>query len=439
MEEFSKDSKDLSERIWNAFSSMKLGLALLGIIALVASIGTVVPQIEQAPEDAKAVSQLWQTMGFTHLYSTVWFRLLLGLLCINLIVCSIQRLRGIYLRTFKLTPPPTLARVPQKNRHVLQGEVTSLRESVQEVLIQKGFRFTLSDQSEYWSFIAIKRRLGNWGSLITHLSFVVLVIGALLGSLLGFKGYFMEGAGTTIPIQAIEVSKGKVTETFSVRINSAEDRLLPNGERDNWYTDMSILENGQEVARKTLSVNHPFEYKGVTFYQASFANGALFTAEINGQKNPVVLRDQGQSYYQAPGTDLYLVTTLARGSTLKPGVLFQVYKGTGADPIQTGQLLTGETIDVQGAYRLTFNGLAGFTGLQVKKDPGVALIWLGCGLLLGGLLLAFYWQPLVISGIIQSENGKRGTLTVGALAGKMTDRTREALEQFVGSITKMIR
>lgn len=434
-----ENSKDFSERLWSAFSSMKLGLALLGIIAFVASIGTVVPQIEQAPEKAEAVSQLWQMMGFTHLYSAVWFRLLLGLLCINLIVCSTQRFRGIYLRTFKLTPPSNLAKVPQKNRLEVQGELVSLRESVQEVLIQKGFRFTLSDQSDHWSFIAIKRRLGNWGSLITHLSFVVLVVGALLGSFLGFKGYFMEGAGTTIPIQAIEVSKGKVSEKFSVRINSAEDRILPNGERDNWYTDMSIIENGQEVARKTLSVNHPFVYQGITFYQASFANGALFTAEMNGQKKPVVLRDQGQSYYQAPGTDLYLVTTLARGSSEKPGVLFQIYKGTGADPIQTGQLNAGETIDVQGAYRLTFDGLAGFTGLQVKKDPGVAVIWLGCGLLLGGLLLAFYWQPLVISGIIQAEQGKRGNLTIGVLSGKMTDSARVALEQFVSSVSKMIR
>jgi|SRR5680860_57360 len=431
-----ENSKDLSERLWDAFSSMKLGLALLGIIAFVAGIGTVIPQIE--PGKAETVS-IWQTMGFTHLYSSVWFRLLLGLLCINLVVCSTQRLRGIYLRTFKLTPPSNLARVPQKNRLVVQGELASLRESVQEVMIQKGFRFTLSDQSEYWSFIGIKRRWGNWGSLITHLSFVVLVVGALLGSMLGFKGYFMEGAGTTIPIQAIEVSAGKVSETFSVHINSAEDRFLPNGERDNWYTDMSILEKGQEVARKTLSVNHPFEYKGITFYQASFANGALFTAEMKGQKNPVVLRDQGQSYYQAPGTDLYLVTTLARSSAQAPGVVYQVYKGTGADPVQTGQLKAGETIDVQGTYRLTFDGLAGFTGLQVKKDPGVVVIWLGCGLLLGGLLLAFYWQPLVISGIIQSEDGKRGKLTVGALSGKVTDSARKALEQFVSSVTKMIR
>ncbi|KJS90631.1 cytochrome c biogenesis protein ResB, partial [Desulfosporosinus sp. BICA1-9] len=391
------------------------------------------------PEEAKAVGGLWKMMGLTHLYSAVWFRLLLGLLCINLIVCSLQRLKGIYHRTFKLKPPTTLAQVPQKIKLAVKGESAQLKESVQEVLKRNGYYSTVSDQSDYWSFIAIKRRLGSWGSLITHLSFVVLVIGALIGSLLGFKGFFMEGSGNTIPIQRIEISKGKVSETFSVRINSAEDRFLPSGERDNWYTDMSILENGKEVARKTLSVNDPFKYKGVTFYQASFANGASFTVEMKGQKIPVVLRDQGQSYFQAPGTELYLVTAIKSVSSKKVDVLYQIYKGNEEKPVQTGQLTKGQSIDVQGTYHLTFNDLAGFTGLQVKKDPGVALIWLGCGLLLAGLLLAFYWQPIVISGILQSVNEKQGTLTVGVLSGKMVASNHEILEQFASSISKPLK
>ncbi|GAB6153519.1 cytochrome c biogenesis protein ResB [Desulfosporosinus burensis] len=429
-----ENSTDLSERIWKVFSSMKLGLALLGIIALVSAIGTVVPQIDQAPEKAEKVSGLWQLMGFTHLYSTVWFRLLLGLLCINLIVCSLQRLSGLYQRTFKLKPPTTLTQVPQKVRLELKGESVQLRESVQEVLKQKGYHFTVSDQSNHWSFIASKRRLGNWGSLITHLSFVVLVIGALAGSILGFKGYFMEGSGNTIPIQQIDISKGKVSETFSVRINSAEDRFLPSGERDNWYTDMSILEDGNEVARKTLSVNDPFEYKGITFYQANFANGASFTADMKGKKIPVLLRDQGKTYFQAPGTELYLVTAIRSVSSKKVDVLYQIYKGNEEKPVQTGQLTPGQTVDVQGSYQLTFEGLAGFTGLQVKKDPGVAIIWLGCALLLAGLLLAFYWQPVVISGMLQSETNKRGTLTAGILSGKMIASNHEILQKFMSSI-----
>ncbi|WP_407310732.1 cytochrome c biogenesis protein ResB [Desulfosporosinus sp. SB140] len=433
-----ENSQNWVDRLWRAFSSMKMGLALLGIVALVAGIGTLIPQTEQDPQKAQAVGQLWQTLGFTHLYSTVWFRLLLGLLCVNLIVCSIQRFGSIYRQTFKLTPPSNLAKVPKKNSRVVNGDIGTLQKSAQEFLTRKGYRVVLDEQSDQWSFIAAKRRLGYWGSFITHLSFVVLVLGALLGSILGFKGYMMEGAGTTTPIQQIELSKGKVSETFSVRINSAEDRFLSNGERDNWYTDMSILENGQEVARKTLSVNHPFEYKGVTFYQASFSNGAHFTVAMNGQKIPVVLREQGQNYFQAPGTDLYLIATsiMPSSSSQKAVALYQVYKGTGADPVQSGQLTLGQTVDVQSTYKLTLDSYAGFTGLQVKKDPGVAVIWLGCALLVGGLLLAFYWQPIVLSGILKSENNKQGTLTVGAFSGKSTSTTLEALEQFVSSVTK---
>lgn len=433
-----ENSKNWVDRLWRAFSSMKMGLALLGIIALIAGIGTLIPQAEQDPQKAQTVAQLWQTLGFTHLYSTVWFRLLLGLLCVNLIVCSIQRFGSIYRQTFKLTPPSNLAKVPKKHSRAVKGEVVRLQESSQEFLRQKGYRLILNEQSDQWGFIASKRRFGNWGSFITHLSFVVLVLGALVGSILGFKGYLMEGAGTTIPIQGIQVSKGTISETFSVRINSAEDRYLPNGERDNWYTDMSIMENGKEVARDTLSVNHPFEYKGITFYQSNFSNGASLTADIKGQKIPVILQEQGQNYFQAPGTDLYLIATSITPSSAsqKAGILYQIYKGTGANPIQSGQLTAGQTIDVQGDYQLTLNGLNGFTGLQVKKDPGVAIIWLGCALLVVGLLLAFYWQPLVLSGILESENGKQGTLTIGAFSGKTTGSTLEALEQLVSSVTK---
>lgn len=434
-----ENTNSWSDRLWRAFSSMRMGLALLGIIAFVAGIGTLIPQTEQDPQKAQAVGQLWQSLGFTHLYSTVWFRLLMGLLCINLIVCSLQRFNGIYKRTFRLKPPSKIEQVPTKNRQVVQGEFSQMRESILQTLKQKGYHLTQSEQSDPWGFIALKRRWGNWGSLITHLSFVVLVIGSLLGSILGFKGYFMAGVGQTLPIQTIQLSKGRISENFNVRINSAEDRFLPNGQRDNWYTNLSILENGKEAARDTLSVNHPFEYKGITFYQSNFAYGANFTVDLKGQKIPVVLQEeQGKNYYQAPGTDLYFVisTVSPAYASQKAGAFFLVYKGTEAQPVQSGQLTAGQTIDVQKTYKLTFEGTVGFTGLQVKKDPGVSIIWLGCALLLGGLLLSFYWQPEVISGILQSQDGQKGNLTVGLLSGKITDSSIKNLEQFVSTVTK---
>lgn len=412
------EKPDNQGKLWELFSSMKLGLALLGIIALVAAIGTFFPQMSQEPDKAREVGQVWQALGFTHLYSTVWFRLLLGLLSLNLIVCSMQRFSGIYRRTFKPTPPEDSARVPRTVRAEIEGPVPALRQAVERVLPAMGYRLTTADKDGMLTFVGIRHRWGNWGSFITHLAFVVLLAGAFLGSTLGFKGFLMAGTGEVVPIQQIQIEKGKVAENFSVRINSAEDRFLPTGERDNWYTDLSILENGKEVARKTLSVNHPFTYQGVTLYQASFANGARFTADIRGQKMPVVLQEQGGTYFQAPGTDLYLVVAGLQGGSGRSTVMFQVYKGQSSRPVQTGQLTTGQSADIQGQYQLVFEGKTAFTGLQVKKDPGVWVIWLGSGLLLAGLMLSFYWRPRSVSGVVETWGASRGKLVLGLAAGK---------------------
>lgn len=408
------------DKLWELFSSMKLGLVLLGVIAVTASIGTVVPQAAEDPQRAEQVGALWQALGFTNLYSTIWFRLLLGLLCVNLIVCSIQRFNGIYTKTFKPRVPNNLKAIPQKVSAEVQGETASLKQTVQAILTEKRYRVTAVQSETGWSFVAQKHRLGYWGSFITHLAFVVLVIGALIGSLFGFKGYFMAGAGQTVPIQSIQLQKGKITENYSIRINSAEDRFLPNGERDNWYTDMSIMENGREVARKTISVNHPFSYQGVTFYQADFADAFRLTADVKGQKIPVVLRDQGGNYYQAPGSDLALIVAASNNDPKKPVILYQVYKGNSSEPVQTGQLALGQSADIQGQYTVKLNGVTGFTGLQVKQDPGVPVIWLGSALLIGGLLLSFYWRPRVVSGLLQAQ-GTKGKLTFGASTGKVVE------------------
>lgn len=422
------------EDIWRVFSSMKLGLVLLGLVALVAGVGTVFPQTNLDPGKAKAVSPIWQALGFTHIYSTMWFRLLMGLLCINLIVCSVQRFQGIYNRTFALKPPDSVSTLPNKVKAKLAGESEPLKVLVQDVLQRKGFKVKVSSGDKGWSFIAIKRRLGNWGSLISHISFVVLVIGAILGTTMGFKGFLMASAGTTLPINSINVSKGIITQDFEVHIYSAEDRFLANGERDNWYTDMGIIENGQEVIRKTISVNHPLTYKGVTFYQASFANGARLTVDQKGEKIPVILQERGGNYFQAPGTDLYLIAAAIKSDPQNPVIQYQVYKGTGVQPVQTGQINMGQTIDVQGEYKLTLEGSAGYTGLQVKQDPGVIVVWLGCALLLLGLLLSFYWRTMVIQGVFESGEESNGELRMGAMAGKVTGGVQQEFDRLIHEI-----
>lgn len=92
-----------------------------------------------------------------------------------------------------------------------------------------------------------------------------------------------------------------------------------------------------------------------------------------------------------------------------------------------GQMSKGQTDAIENTFNLTFDGLAGYTGLQVKKDPGVSVVWIGSALLMLGLILSFYLRPVTISGIIEKD--EEATLIFGALSGKLKSRAEEEFEK----------
>ncbi len=427
------ESQGIVDTIWDFFSSMKTGLLLLGLLVIAAGIGTIIPQQSSDPTGAQAANQIWKTLGFTNLYGAIWFRVLLGVLCLNLIICSIQRFGGIYNRAFRPTPPRTAGQIPNKLKAEISGDFSP--EQVTGALHKSGFRVHSADKGEAWGFVAVKRRWGYWGSLITHLAFVIIAIGAFVGSVYGVKGYLTAGAGETVAINKIDMTKGIIRDDFSVKINSAEDRKLENGSRDNWYTDLSILQGDKEVAKGTLSVNHPFEYNGYTFYQSSFYTGASFNVSVDGHEHVVVLRNEGD--YQIEGTNYYLYLAAMKTDSDKPAVLYQIYDGLQAtQPMQQNTLVSGDKAEINDKIQIQFNGLAGYTGLQVKKDPGVWIVWIGFAFGMLGLLLSFYWRPVALYGIIR-KSGKENTepsLVVGTETGKIAGKNAHEFEAFVKAI-----
>ena len=54
------------------------------------------------------------------------------------------------------------------------------------------------------------------------------------------------------------------------------------------------------------------------------------------------------------------------------------------------------------------------TGLQVAKDPGVWLVYLGCGLMLVGLVTAFFLSHRRIWLFLREEEGGTAILFVGS-------------------------
>ena len=103
------DLRKNSNIIWDMFSSVKLTLFLLIILAITSIFGTLIPQQESAMAFAQklnpAVSRLLSSLQLFDMYHSMWFRVIIGLLTLNLIVCSINRFPAT-LRLFRARPRP---------------------------------------------------------------------------------------------------------------------------------------------------------------------------------------------------------------------------------------------------------------------------------------------------------------------------------------------
>ena len=111
MEQSQTDRK--TNFLWRFFSSVKLTLFLLIVLAAISIIGTVIPQQEEAVRYAQNISpslaRFFSFLQLFDMYHSVWFRIIMGFLTLNLRQHLIQSRRGCSgVRRSSHSPPPRL-------------------------------------------------------------------------------------------------------------------------------------------------------------------------------------------------------------------------------------------------------------------------------------------------------------------------------------------
>ncbi len=104
------------------------------------------------------------------------------------------------------------------------------------------------------------RRLSATGSLLTHLSIAVIAAAGLVTALAGFKypaPRYLEAG------DMIEVPEGG----FSIRVDAARTEFTEDGSLSEYLTDVTVFENGVEVLKRRIEVNHPLNHRGIGVYQ----------------------------------------------------------------------------------------------------------------------------------------------------------------------------
>ncbi len=115
---------------------------------------------------------------------------------------------------------------------------------------------------------AEKGVVSRFGVYVTHLSIIIIFIGAIIGNVFGFKGLRTSSRGSRSG-RSTRGGTSKVDLGFGTQ-QQVLGGFYPSGQPKEYSSDLSIIENGREVLRKKIEVNDPLQYKGIWFYQSSY-------------------------------------------------------------------------------------------------------------------------------------------------------------------------
>jgi len=386
------------KKIFKKLASLQLAISLLFLIGIVISLGTFIEQDQSLtfykanyPETKPLFGFLsWKVINFFdlgHLYTTWWFLLILGIFSASLISCtfttqipSIKTLKTW--KFYKRTQPFQKLSVKETLR---LGFTNSLAYNCN---IDKYHYFRQQKQSYAYSGL-----LGRAAPVIVHASIIVLIIGSSIGLFGGYIAQELIPRGEIVHIQNLTKfgSTSYVPQDISCRINDFWITYTKDQKTDQFYSDLSLInEKGKELKRKTVFVNEPLTFQDIVVYQTDW--------DIIGLK----IKLPNNEIFQLP---LKKVTTGGRKFWI--GTLnideeknrnYSIVKSNLTEKISVyddkGILIMeseiGELIALNSNINIQFVEFITSTGLQIKSDPGISIVYLSFLLLMTSIYISFF-------------------------------------------------
>jgi len=383
------------QKIFRLVADLRFSIFILLLISFCSIIGTVIEQ-EQSIEIYKLNYPLtkpifgfltWNTIlyfGFDHVYKTWWFFLMIFLFGISLISCTfLQQL-----------PSLKIARRCQFFRTT--GQFSRLK--ISTILNNFSFNKILYriKQNQYSIFqqknivYCSKGLVGRIAPIVVHFSMILVLIGTIVGSIFGFKAQEIVPKIEIFHIQNI-VNNGQLTfiPKMSTRVNDFWITYTKNKTISQFYSDISLLDNhGNETKRKTISVNYPLVSKGIYYYQTDWN---LIGLRFQNKKNEII--EYPLINVSDNKSKVWLTWISNNPKTLNEGLLVIIDNLEGYCSIYNdeGKFLGNLEVNETSNYNqpLTLLEVISSTGLQIKTDPGIPIIYSGFFFLMFSTLISY--------------------------------------------------
>jgi len=377
---------------------MPFGIILLVLIAALSAAGSVIEQgqsVSYYAEAYKSFHGVILMLGLNNIFESWYFAVLLGLLCINLVLCSIVRITNVVKSGRKALEKaaalPDIVLLTPEGAQKLREHMDGTRCRAEKI---------------GGCTVYSKNSAGRYGTFITHLAILLTVI-------FGAAALYLPEVidESCYPGESVALSDGTKVCVDSFHIENAEGQL------DYASTIHVNCANGDQSGETEISVNHPFSYKEYKVYQQTYgtAGSITVTDSASGASDDFTLDEM--SFLSADGVNGVWYEALYPGYVEDENgemTLITSTSGSYEDPVY--QLLIasdgeytpvlafpGESVSVAG-LTFTVNDPIEYPGLRIKFTPVIVNVLLVAAfvLMIGGLYITFFMQPVLVK---TDENG----------------------------------
>lgn len=406
-------------------ASRKLAVNLLAAAAVIAAL-TQIP--------------FFLTKGLDRVvFSSWWYNGLLVVLLLNTLVCSLFRLEEM--DGIPAEIPEEMAKSPNY-RHIKSRATGQLMLFVKEHLSRKGYKI---HDINLKHFMASKGTSYYWGSVLFHLSFLVILIGLILNNLFGFHGSII------VPVKQIvsedhdsyqKIREGVLFDEQHQHFQIGLEDI--NVAFDRGKSTASLLEakvwlmegHRRLVGKQTVKPNQPLRYKGRRVLLTGFGYSPYFTLEHN---NKIIFEKyvnlmtsskkdgaiEFKDSFSIPNSKIKVdVQLFPHASISANGKLTSISNNLELPAIDVkvthtnqklfaGYAFAGQTIKLSNGMKLKFLGVQRYGWFDVAYNPGVYFLYGGFVLCLLGLMFALFvtprriWVTLGGNGVEISGSSKR--------------------------------
>ena len=367
--------------LWELFvyllNSLPTAIIAILILALLAAIGTLIPQESMGVTHADYVAKfgerkyhLLKSLGFTNIYNTVYFNIVFLWVAVSSIVCSVSRLR----RTLRLWLRPThgyshrFFTARREPGRLYREGIPDSPEELQEQLKRAGFRtHLLRDADGSASIYADRGFIRKWASVVFHFAFILILVGGVIGRVFGFEGMVAvpDGGTSTVTVRLVDNKAPLVrwlvagVHPFHYELNLRKfdieyDQHLQPSEYltglaasepalreylryyvKDYVSDLTVRSHGNE-RRKLVKVNHPLKIGGTSFYQTSYVQEGYLLVSCDGSEAAYPVR-AGAAYQVWRDGRLHEISEFGPSPTGSE-ILYHPQTQGGTFPVKAGPL-----------------------------------------------------------------------------------------------------